>query len=374
MIALITVLVAGLFWFWPEQKNQSAPARSLAEALSTDIEGYDRAWHPRPLRFPQDHGPHNDFKLEWWYLTGNLEDAAGNRYGYQVTIFRNALAPPVGDSLGSERHGDWATRQLYLAHVAFTDAAKNAYRSEERFVRGAAGLAGAESSPFRVWAGPVEIRGDPATGLERLRVTAPIGDGTLDLTLTARKPIVLQGDDGFSPKGNEPGNASFYYSLTRFEAEGSWQTRDARVALSGSSWLDREWSTSLLGKTQTGWDWFSIQLDDGRDIMYFRLREDDPAALPYTDGVVVYEDGATRSLDADDVTLSVENTWTSPLSGATYPTGWRLEIPAENIDIGLTALMDNQEFNASIRYWEGAVRASGSHSGYGYIELTGYDK
>jgi predicted secreted hydrolase/ABC-type lipoprotein release transport system permease subunit len=376
----------------PTRPDTESDGLSLSDALSVDIEGYDRAWEPRPLKFPRDHAAHNDFKLEWWYLTGNLEDADGRRYGYQVTIFRNALAPPdsVEAGIGAEDQrnaspssvssssADWATRQLYLTHVALTDASAGEHRSEERFVRGSAGLAGTTAEPFRVWAGAVDIRatGDKpgqAAGIDTLTVHAPVNGGVLELTLIARKPIVLQGENGFSPKGDDPGNASYYYSLTRYAATGTWTDGGQQTDLTGTGWMDREWSTSLLGRTQTGWDWFSIQLDDGRDLMYFRLRETDPTATPYTDGILVDMDGSTTRLAAGDVELEPLRMWTSPTSGATYPVAWTLRVPDQALDLELQPLLDDQEFDASINYWEGAMRVSGSHAGFGYLEMTGYD-
>ncbi|MEQ9104747.1 MAG: lipocalin-like domain-containing protein [Rhodothermales bacterium] len=367
-VALSALLLAGC---GPARPDEQSEGLSLSDALSVDIEGYDRAWGPRPLEFPRDHAAHDDFKLEWWYLTGNLEDAGGNRFGYQVTVFRNALAPP--DSAGGVE-GDWTTRQLYLTHVAITDASTGRHLSEERFVRGSAGLAGTTAEPFRVWAGAVDIRaGAPNAGIDTLTVRAPVGGGLLELDLSARKPIVLQGENGFSPKGDEPGNASYYYSLTRYAAAGTWTENGEATGLTGTGWMDREWSTSLLGRTQTGWDWFSIQLDDGRDLMYFRLRESDATAEPYTDGLLVDVNGSTKRLKAGDVEIEPVRTWTSPTSGATYPVAWTLRIPREGIALDLEPLLDDQEFDASIHYWEGAMRIAGSHAGFGYLEMTGYD-
>lgn len=359
---------------------------SLSDALSTDIEGYARAYDvERAWQFPADHGPHPDYKLEWWYVTGNLVDAAGGEWGYQVTIFRNAIAPPSGADTASEAASEdtvpWATRQLYIAHVALTDVAGGRYVSEERVLRGAGGLAGADRDRMNVWAGPVSMTSDQV-GLDTLRILAPVQDKVLDLTLTAQKPIVLQGDEGFSPKSDEPGNASWYYALTRFSAEGTVRRLGSQtagrgersgaeaVAVSGTGWLDREWSTSLLGRTQTGWDWFSLQLDDGRDLMYFQLRERED--MPFVDASLVLPGGSRADVEARDVNLEVSSYWTSPHSGAEYPAAWRLSHESLGLDLVIEPLLADQEFQASVRYWEGAVRVSGSHSGRGYVELTGY--
>jgi len=380
---------------------------SLSDALSGDIEGYARAYDAaREWRFPADHGPHPDYKLEWWYVTGNLVDSTGGEWGYQVTIFRNALAPPRdapglrdtdGESTGTASTAtasDWATRQLYISHVGLTDDEGQRYASEERVYRGGGGLAGASTDRFHVWAGPVEMvallpdgpsRAELAQGLDTLRIRAPVRGRILDLTLTAQKPIVFQGENGFSPKSDEPGNASWYYALSRFSAEGTIGRTpmsgqpDVRIGgqpdalpVLGTGWLDREWSTSLLGRTQTGWDWFSLQLDDGRDLMYFQLRERESEA-PFVDASLVGEDGVRAGIDARDITLDVLSTWTSPHTGADYPASWRLRHDALGIDLTLEPLLADQEFQASVRYWEGAVRITGSHTGRGYVELTGYE-
>jgi len=369
-LVLLTALIAVVRFLSMDPDPAPLEPLSLADALQTDLEGYDRAYGPRPIVFPADHGPHPDFKLEWWYVTGNLDDDEGNPFGYQVTIFRNALAPP-GD--GREPDLPWATRQLYIAHVAVTDGGEGTYVSEERVVRAAGGAAGARKNAMDVWVGPVSIRGY-GDGLDSLHVDAPVGESTLSLTLKAQKPIVFQGDQGFSAKSDAPGNASYYYSVTRFSAAGTL-VRDGRsIELSGTSWLDREWSTSLLDRTQTGWDWFSLQLDDGSELMYFRLREEDPSVVPYRDGVLIRPDGQRIELDVDDMTLTSSGTWTSPASGATYPTNWRLQVPAHAIDVAIDPLIPDQEFRAALHYWEGAVRVSGSHTGRGYAELTGYER
>lgn len=367
-LVLVVLLVVVVRMLSGSDEAPSPSSLSLADALGTDIDGYDRAFRPRPITFPSDHGPHPGFKLEWWYLTGNLNDTDGHPFGYQVTIFRNALAPP--DSIS--RSG-WATRQLYVAHVALTDGEAGTYVSDERIVRPSGGAAGAAEGAMDVWVGPVSIRGVGAA-LDTVFVEAPIGEGHLSLTLVSSKPIVLQGDEGFSPKGDEPGNASYYYSVTRFNASGQWTGKNGATSLSGTSWLDREWSTSLLGRTQTGWDWFSLQLEDGSDLMFFTLREDDPSIVPYRDGVLVRPSGERIELDVDALTLSSSETWTSSGSGATYPSRWRLTIPEEGMDLTINPILPDQEFNAAIRYWEGAVRVSGTHSGRGYVELTGYDQ
>jgi predicted secreted hydrolase len=394
---LALALLAALAWGLSREEMPVSTSTSISEALATDTTGYARALTPRTLVFPADHGPHPDYKLEWWYLTGNLAGPEGERYGYQFTLFRNAVAPPparLASTSAAEGNGDgWTTRQLYLAHFAVTDAEGQQFYAYERFSRGAADLAGAQADPFRVWLEDWTLEGEGPGGTippMRLRAAAApgeankgSGEGTvaLDLRLDAAKPLVLQGQEGFSPKGEGEGNASFYYSFTRLLAEGTITFTepdgDARVVpVEGTSWMDREWSTSLLGETQTGWDWFSLQLGDGRDAMFFRVREADPEATPYTDGVVVDPSGEAVAIDGSDVALEVLDEWTSAQTGATYPTAWRMSVPAHDLDLRLTALYPEQEMATSVAYWEGAVRiqdaTTGDLLGYGYVELTGY--
>jgi predicted secreted hydrolase len=233
----------------------------LAEFLGGDAEGYTRALAPRPFVFPADHGPHPDFRSEWWYFTGNLETPEGRPFGFQLTLFRFALAPEA-----PARESAWATRQSYMGHFALADIARERFFPFQRLARGAAGLAGAEAGPLRVWLGDWTITGaggeQPRFNLE----AAEEGVG-IALELESTKPLVLQGDRGLSQKSADPGNASFYYSLTRLAARGTVTVDGEEYAVAGAAWLDREWSTSALAPDQAGWDWFALQLDDGRDLM-----------------------------------------------------------------------------------------------------------
>jgi predicted secreted hydrolase len=354
---------------------QAARARlSLTGTLAgEDTAGYARATTPRPFVFPADHGPHPDFRSEWWYVTGNLAAADGRDFGFQLTIFRSALSPvaPASESA-------WATRQAYMAHFTVTDVTGRSFHAYERFARGAVGLAGASADPFRVWLEDWVIEGEAASTFP-LRLQAA-GDGAaLRLRLRAGKPVVSQGEDGLSRKGPEEGNASYYYSLTRLPAEGSLVLDGDTLAVSGSAWLDREWSTSALGEDMVGWDWFALQLSDGWDLMIYRLRRADGSATPESAGVLVDPDGGTVPLAwGTDVTVDAVGTWTSPLDGARYPSGWRLAVPARGWSLAVEPRLPDQELDLSFRYWEGAVSVEGTGeagrpvSGRGYVELTGY--
>lgn len=338
----------------------------------SDNAGYQRAYEPRPLQFPADHGPHPDFRNEWWYVTGNLADAAGQQLGYQLTLFRIALSPvpPAADSA-------WRTHQVYMGHFALTDVAGNRHYGFERFSRGAMGLAGAQATPFRVWLEDWALTGVESDAFP-LRVYAQEGDIAIDLTLNATRPVVVQGDRGLSQKSAEPGNASYYYSYTRLPTQGVVRVGKQRFTVSGASWLDREWSTSALGPDQSGWDWFALQLDDGRDLMFYRLRRKDGGMDPFSRGVLVAAGGQARLLRWDEVDLQPLGEWTSSKNGDRYPAGWRLRVPAEKLDLTIAPKVADQEMRLTVRYWEGAVAVTGHTGdkpthGQGYLEMTRYE-
>ncbi len=368
---LLPALAAAYIWY-----NQPTPpvrtSVDIRAVVAMDTAGYARADGPITLRFPDDHAAHPDFKIEWWYYTGNVAAADGRRFGYQFTIFRNALAPPDTSARASE----WGTNQLYMGHLALTDITANRFYAFERFSRGAAGLAGAQARPFKVWLEDWEAAQAGPT-MPPIRLRASEGGVQLDLTLEPAKPMVLQGDRGYSVKGPGAGNASYYYSYTRLTTTGRVETPEGGYDVTGLSWMDREWSSSLLDKHQVGWDWFSLQLSDRREIMYFVVREGGAEAQPYADGVVVQPDGSRIPLRPGDITVEATDTWKSPLDGATYPSGWRMQIPSQRIDLSIEPAIKNQEVDLSVRYWEGSVTVTGSSAGRpvdgrGYVELTGY--
>ncbi|MES1242613.1 MAG: lipocalin-like domain-containing protein [Acidobacteriota bacterium] len=349
-----------------EPERLPSASISVPDALRTQNgQGYAKALEPRPFRFPEDHGPHPDFRTEWWYYTGNLATREGRQLGFQLTFFRSALAPEM-----VPRASEWASRQAYLAHFTVTDVAGKRFHSFERWNRGALGLAGAQGNPFRVW---LEDWSAEAAG-EAMRLRAVEDGVAIDLVLQPGKPPTLQGDRGLSQKSPEPGNASYYYSLTRMPAAGTVRLGDERFEVAGLAWMDREWSTSSLGPDQVGWDWFALQLSDGRDLMIYQLRLRDGRADPSSSGTVIGPRGETRHLDRSGFQLQALDHWQSPRSGASYPSGWRLRIPSEQIDLRIEPLLADQELDVSFRYWEGAVRIEGSSQGRGYVEMTGYSE
>ncbi len=339
---------------------------------------FTKALEPRKFVFPEDHGPHDDFQLEWWYYTGNLTDANGRHFGYQLTFFRNAMVPPDQQPAVDARPSDLAFSQLYFAHFAITDSSANEHMAFEKWSRGAGGLAGAQALPYNVfiedWSAVSTMENGSA---EAVQLTAQDGGYSLTLDLSSSKPIVLHGERGLSQKSNEPGNASFYYSMTRMATKGKITTPQGTFEVSGDSWLDREWSTSLLGENTEGWDWFSLQFDDNREMMYFKLREKGTGDIVFDKGTFVEADGTSALMPGGSAQITVLDTWTSPDSGATYPIKWRIVAPAQNLDVEITPRIPDQEMDLSQRYWEGAVTFKGTMAGepvagVGYVELTGY--
>lgn len=368
-VVLAVVAAAAAFALWPSSPRRPIEATiAVREALAEDRAGFARALAPRPLAFPEDHGPHPDFRTEWWYYTGNLKTPAGRHVGFQLTFFRVALSPAE-----EPRASAWATRQLYIAHFAVTDTAGGRFHAASRTSRAALGLAGAQGIPFRVWAESWSAEGEG--GATRLR--AQDGDVAIDLTVSPAKPVVLQGDRGHSRKGPEPGNASLYYSFTRMPARGNVRLGAESLEVAGEAWMDREWSTSALGTGVEGWDWFAVQLDDGRELMFYALRRRDGAIDSFSAGTLVAADGTTRPLGAGDVRIETLAHWTSPPSGVRYPARWRLSVPSAELQLEIAPRLADQELRVGTRYWEGAVAVTGSSDGrtiggQGYVELVGY--
>lgn len=344
-------------------------AEGMAQSATT---GYQRAEQVRAFAFPADHGPHPEYAVEWWYYTGNLRSATGARYGYQFTLFRTGLPrsePPAS------RTG-WQTDAVYMAHFTLTDVDNQTFTAHERFNRAALGLAGAQAQPFRAWMDDWVVASPDPTG-SQMHITVAEGDIAVDLVLDAQGPLVLQGEAGLSRKSAELGNASYYYSMPRMQTTGTLRLGAQRIAVTGTSWMDREWSTSALGADQVGWDWFALHLDDGSDIMLYQLRNRNGSVDAFSGGSVRHPDGTVTTLGSADVQWSPRGTWLSPHSGARYPASWQVTIPSLALDLTVTPLMADQELQVTVRYWEGAVDVTGTHNGNavtgeGYLEMTGY--
>lgn len=326
---------------------------------------------PPELELPRDHGAHPEFRTEWWYLTGLVESGSGQRYGFQLTFFRQGLAPGTPTSEESPLRA----RQVLAAHLAVADIGGATFVHAERLRRADDGLAGFATDDLALWLDDWSL-----ARLEDGRVTARARDveGGIGLALELRpiRPFVRHGDDGYSQKGPEPGNASAYLSWTRLAVKGELELSGRKLPVSGAAWFDHEWGTSQLGEGVAGWDWFSLRLDDGRDLMLYQLRHGDGSADRFSAGTVVGADGQVARVHTDEFTIEPTGTWTSPLSGATYPSGWRLRVPDHGIDLTVRPLIESAEVDGSrstgVVYWEGPVEASGSATGEGYVELTGY--
>ena len=376
--AIIAAVIATYIYRVDPQPDTAASApintggSRLSQLLSdNDLTGYATATTQRSFAFPADHGPHQKFRNEWWYLTGNLDGQNGERFGYELTIFRFLLAPQQA----RQQISRWQSDQVYIGHFAITDVKNEQFHVAERFSRGSLGLAGAQAEPFRVWVEDWSITAGPDEQMT-WRVQAQEKDVSLDLNLTPLKPPVLNGQNGLSPKSTKPGNASYYYSISRLKTDGKLQLGKNQYTVTGLSWLDREWSSSALDEDQVGWDWFALQLDDGSDLMFYQLRRKDGTKDPLSAGTWIDNNGNSQYLDVGEVKIDITDFWDSPLGGR-YPSAWQVNVPHLNLQLYIQPVIDDQELNATVRYWEGAVNFSGKRNGKklggrGYVELTGY--
>jgi predicted secreted hydrolase len=357
--------------------NSSGPTLSGIRYLAggDDASGFEQATAPgNYFSFPADHDAHSGFRTEWWYFTGNVFDAEEQHYGFELTFFRVALKPNQ-----AIRESAFATNEIWMAHVAVTDTAGRRFQAAERLSRGAAGLAGTTSvdprgvEPLIVAVEDFNARfaGNTVT------LAASDADFGLELELTGLERIVAQGNNGLDAKGPEPGNASYYFSAPRLAVNGTIQSAGERVAVEGSAWMDREWSTSALSPDIVGWDWFALQLDDGRDLMFYRLRRVDGGTSEFSGGSLTSASGSVRRLEADSAVLQSTRTWTSDSSGIDYPVAWTMAIPSADLSLAIEPRLDRQEIDLTVRYWEGAVTVEGLSAGtpvggHGYLELAGY--
>ncbi len=333
--------------------------------------GFAHATVPRPFEFPRDHGPHPEYRHEWWYVTGHLDGAARERFGFELTFFRLALAPPAERAAGGS---SWRTRQIYVAHFAVTDIARRRFHSVERRSRDALGLSGAQLEPVRIWLDDWTLTADREAAVWHLHAGEhPL---RLDLELRTRKPPVANGTQGLSRKSAQAGNANFYYSIPRLEVRGELDRGEGPVPVSGTAWIDREWGTGGLAPNQQGWDWFGLQLRDGSELMFYALRRRDGSRDPFSAGTWIDRDGDAWPLANTEVEIEVGAHWSSRLGGR-YPARWRLRVPRLALDLDIRPALADQELDTTPRYWEGAVdvigtRAGAQVDGRGYVELTGY--
>lgn len=338
--------------------------------LGAEVEGFAPVSPNVPLRFPVDHASHPDYRIEWWYVTANLEDERGRAWGVQWTLFRQALEPQTP----AEAAAGWRSAQVWLGHAAVTRA--DAHRFADRLARGGIGQAGVSTDPFQAWidhwsldavpdsSGSDSSASDP---FNALRVTASGDDFSYALQLRSERPLVLHGDQGYSRKSAGE-QASYYYSQPFYQAEGTIEWEGEQIPVTGQAWLDREWSSQPLAGDQRGWDWFSLHLDGGQKLMLFRLRSAEDQA--FVSGSWVSADGKVTALDGGQITMQ-ERAQTR-VAGRKVPTSWRLQVPFRNLDIEVQALNAQSWMGTSIPYWEGPVRITGNRQGMGYLEMTGY--
>ncbi|MBV7396701.1 lipocalin-like domain-containing protein [Mameliella sediminis] len=344
----VRLLVILLFW----------PVAALSQGfagLGTDAEGFAVPRAGVDFDFPADHGPHPDYRIEWWYLTANLTGPDGTDYGIQWTLFRSALAPGEGEG--------WRSPQVWFAHAAVTTPTE--HHVAERFARGGIGQADVVAQPFRAWIDDWQMSGDT---LDQVSLRASGSEFRYDLQLTVEGPLVFHGQGGFSVKSAE-GQASYYYSQPFYRVEGVLHLPQGDVPVTGEAWLDREYSSQPLSENQSGWDWFSLSFDSGDKLMGFRLRQTDGSH--YTSATWIGRDGGTRAYP--DGAFAAEPLDSAQVAGRTVPVAWQLKLADREVDVTVEALNPQAWMALSIPYWEGPVLVRGSHGGRGYLEMTGYD-
>ncbi|MEM7471749.1 MAG: lipocalin-like domain-containing protein [Pseudomonadota bacterium] len=344
----VRLLLIALLW----------PGLVLAQGfagLGTDAEGFSVPERGKVFDFPSDHGPHPDFRIEWWYITANMTGPDGTPYGLQWTLFRSAMAP-------EEREG-WSSPQLWLGHAALTTPEH--HFTAERFARGGVGQAGVTTAPFEAWIDEWRMVG-PNFDTVTLEASGP--DFAYDVQLTAQGPLVFHGDAGYSVKSAE-GQASYYYSQPFYALSGTIMTDQGEVPVTGQAWLDREWSSQPLSDDQSGWDWFSLSFDNGDKLMGFLLRQTDGSF--YSSATWIAPDGVSTAYE-DGVFAAEPLAWTE-IGPREVPTRWRVRLAEKGVDVTVEAINPNAWMPLSVPYWEGPVTISGSHAGRGYLEMTGYD-
>jgi len=307
------------------------------------------------FRFPDDHGAHPGYRIEWWYLTANLTGPDGSPYGVQWTLFRSALAP--------ETRSGWQDPQIWFAHAAVTTPGD--HHVAERWARGGIGQAGVRADPFEAWIDDWHMSG---ADFDNLALSASGREFRYDLRLQAEGPLVFHGDEGFSVKSAE-GQASYYYSQPFFAVTGVLSLPDGPVPVTGQAWLDREWSSQPLSDDQTGWDWFSLSFETGEKMMGFQLRQRDGSR--YSSATWIAPDGASQSFA--DGALRATPLRQTEVAGRAVPTTWRVTLPARDLDVTVSAINPDAWMGVSLPYWEGPVTIAGSHRGRGYLEMTGYE-
>jgi predicted secreted hydrolase len=379
-LLLVLIITGLLFTYWQQSGVSIGETQSTLTTLPIELDTshFSRATEPGSISFPEDLGPHYDYQTEWWYYTGNLESDNGRQFGFQLTFFRRSI-PQVDNNQNSEpieESSRWHSDQIYMAHFTISDIREDNFFSSERLSRGALGLSGAQPDPYKVWLGDWVVEEKKESLVSLSARSEEVG---IHLNLEQRFPPIVHGIDGLSQKGPEPGNASYYYSIVGQYASGEVVIGDSTYQVSGKVWKDHEYGTSALDDNAVGWDWFSIQLDDGTALMFFEIRREDGSLEPFSSGTYIDSHGDSWPLGLGDWQVDILDHWTSPSSGATYPAAWAISIPAYDLILTGRPMMADQELNLSTTYWEGAVAFEGTVEGQpvtgrGYIELTGYSE
>ncbi|HEY9789731.1 MAG TPA: lipocalin-like domain-containing protein [Candidatus Obscuribacterales bacterium] len=322
--------------------------------------------------FPRDYASHDDYKTEWWYYTGHLTADDGSRYGYELTFFRLGM-----DVVNGVKNSPWSVREAYLAHFAISDIGQRRFFHRQRLTRAGIDFGGADSKTYHVW--NENWSGQAVDGDQQLKAAST--EYSIDLNLHSDKSPVIHGENGVSQKASCVGCASHYYSFTRLITGGELVAHGKRMHVNGLSWMDHEFGSNQLTAEQVGWDWYSIQLDDQSELMLYVMRRRAGGFDEHSSGTFVSADGASTHLKLSDYKIKPEGSWHSSVSGATYPMGWRVEIPARHLLLTISPQMENQELNKQnqrdVTYWEGACDVRGSRdgkpiTGQAYVEMTGY--
>jgi predicted secreted hydrolase len=342
---------------------------------------YLRMDGPYDFIFPRDHGAHPGYRVEWWYYTGNLTTERDTRYGFQLTFFRTQISPPDHEKAPPSDISAWRTKQLYVAHAAMSSIDDTRFYHEEKMARGAVGLAGVEHERenIRIFLGPWSVVIEP----DRHLLKAATDRFGLDLDLTPTKPPVPHGIRGYSLKGLKPESASCYYSFTRLETTGTININGKTEQIQGTAWMDHEFSSAPLEENLTGWDWFSIQLEDETELMIYLLRRKGNDYSRASSGTFIARSGKSHHLDKEDFQVDILDHWKSERSGAIYPSHWRIRVFPMGLDLTVVPNIPGQELitetTTRVAYWEGSVSVKGrrtdrSIDGVGYVEMTGYAK
>ncbi|MGQ9509663.1 MAG: lipocalin-like domain-containing protein [Thermodesulfobacteriota bacterium] len=342
--------------------------------MSAQTNEWKQATEPWKWIFPRDHGSHPEFRTEWWYFTGNLNDSLKKSYGFQLTFFRQGIFPKAKDI-----KSPWSIRDVYLAHFTLTDVSKRQFWFSERASRKGPGLSGASEKEMDIWL----LNWRAKMERKRIGLEARHQEMVLSLDLYPRKPIIFHGANGLSQKGPGKGQASYYFSYTDLEIKGKIKTPLSQepFQVDGIGWFDHEFGSNQLDSNQIGWDWFSLHLSDGQDLMIYLLREKDGTIEPSSSGTLVKRSGEGIHLTLSDIRVEVLDYWKSSKSGGRYPSRWRIKVPSYRIELDVSPLVSSQELitesSTGIIYWEGAVEGMGRSAGKpiackGYIELTGY--